>query len=139
MTGIPELGGRAEHITERVEQHKFHEWIGRLLGGGGAGLLHQLQRNGFEFLDFLECRAAGQLAFPECRVFLAFERINLVEQPGRGKTEGRRRFAGRPNVGEPVECVFLRLQAEIVAGTAGLGGFATAEPAPLIANYRLDC
>ena len=79
VTGIPELGGRAEHIAERVEQHKFHERIGRLLGGGGAGLLHQLQRDGFEFLDFLERGTAGQLALPKRRVLLAFERINLVE------------------------------------------------------------
>ena len=43
-------------------------------------------------------------------------------------------FAGGPNIGEPVESVFLCLQAEVETRAAGLGGFAPPEPAALIAN-----
>ena len=79
MAGIPELGGRAEHIGQRVEQHEFYERVGGLLSRRRTGLLDQAQCCSFELLHFLKRGAAGQLALPEDGVLLAFEWIEFVE------------------------------------------------------------
>ena len=52
--------------------------------------------------------------------------------------ERRGGFAGRPDVDESLEAVFLLLQAEIVARRAGIDAGGTAETVALVADDRLD-
>ena len=87
--------------------------------------------------QFLECGPAGQFLFREPLVFLLFQRIQFVKQPRGGKSQRCARFAGGPNVHQPVQRVFLLLDAQFVARRARRA-FAAAKPAALVKNHRLD-
>ena len=70
-------------------------------------------------------------------VLLLLQRIEFVEQPGGGEAQRSAGLAGGPDIHQPVQHVFLLLQAQLVARRAGRA-FAAAEPAALVHDDRLD-
>ena len=114
VAGVPELAGGAEDVGDGVEQRVVHQ------RRGGRG------RRRVQVLAALPASALRiGAAVPDD---LLLQRIELVEHAGRFEAEGGAGFAGRPDIHQAVHHVLLQLQAQLVAGRAGRGDGAAAEP-----------
>ena len=141
MAGIPELGGGADDVGFGVHQHVLDERIGFQLGAAGIALFEREQFDGAvgTFLERLHLGAAAvDAALGQDRRLLLFNRLQRVEEAGGGKAERGGRFAGGPNIDQPVERILALLNALLVADGAGLGAFGSAEALALVADDRLD-
>ena len=141
MAGVPELGGGAKHVGLGVLQHVLHQRIGLELGAARIVFLQAQQLDGalLALLERLHFRAAAlDAALFQDGGLLLFQRIELIEQPRRGKAQRRRRFARGPHVDQAMQRIFALLDALLVAHRAGLGALGAAEALALVADHRLD-
>ncbi len=67
-----------------------------------------------------------------------FDGVQCVEEARRGQAQRGGRFAGGPDVNQPVQGVLALLNALFVAHRAGLGALGSAKAAALVADDRLD-
>ena len=140
-----QFAGGAKDVGDGIRQNELDQWIGgelfralEVAGPNGIGImLNEFQGLRLLFRQFLQRRAAGQFLFGKPQVFLFFQRIEFIKQTRRGESKGRAGFAGGPDVHQPVQHVFLLLQAEFVTGSAR-SAFAAAEATPLIKDDGLD-
>ena len=79
--------------------------------------LQQLQRLLLRFGQGLEGGAAGEVLRGKELILLPLQRIELVEQSGGGEAQRGARLAGGPDIHQPVQHVFLLLQAQLIART----------------------
>ncbi len=71
------------------------------------------------------------------RRLLLLQRIQLVEQPRRRKSQRRARLARGPHVHQPLQRILALLDSQLVAQAAFLDRFRPAEAPALIADHRL--
>ena len=124
VAGVPELAGGTEHVGLRIEHGEADQRIGFQLlergsssrsadGLGGEpqpldGLLPGLGQR-------LEGGAAGEVLLGQEPVFFFLERLELVKEPGGGKTQRGTGFAGGPDLDQALQDIFLLLEAQFIA------------------------
>ena len=85
----------------------------------GPGIdFHQFHRVGLLLRQFLERGASGQFFLREPLVLFLFKRVQFVKQPRGGKSQRRAGLAGGPDVHQPMQCVFLLLDAQFITRRA---------------------
>ena len=147
VAGVPELHRGPQHGRHGVEHHEARQRVlrhrvdtVRAARGGRLGEFGEIRQG--VFLGGLEGPPLGparrHALSGEVLVFRPLERIEFVEHPCRREPERRRRLARRPDIHQPVQRVFFLLQPELEAPRPRLCGAAAAEPAPVVADDRLD-
>ncbi len=141
MAGVPELGGGADHVGLGVHQNVLHQRIGFQFGATGLLCVEskQFKRALLAFPERLHLRPSALHAalFQDGRLLL-LGRFHLIEEPSRGKAQRGGRFAGGPNVHQPVQRILALLNALLVTDGAGSCALCSAKALALVADDRLD-
>ena len=142
VAGVPQLGGRAEHVGLGVLQDELHQRIGLQLGAArvvrASSDSSSMARCSLSLSAFSSARPPWMPRSLQDGGLLLFQRVQLVEEARGGKAQRGGGLAGGPHVHQPVQCVLALLDALLIAHRAGLGALGSAEALALIANDRLD-